>query len=158
MPQGLVCHKTVVHNALYVTIPIYHSRELFMHGVLCVTVTFALCSMPVVFQGLICHKVQYDIWLGLGLGFYWKHIGSFAYRACGTTDRVTQWDPLWVLRHIERGAYRHCDITGMLHIGLYPLEHADRLCGSCFLELLKENIILKKKGGGRGHRHIISGR
>ena len=44
-----------------------------------------------------------------------ENIGPCAYRACGTTDRVTL---LW---HIEHGVYRHCDITGMLHIGPYFL-------------------------------------
>ena len=43
--QGPIGHKPVVYYALCVTIPTCHSRELFMHRVLCVTVTFSLCTI-----------------------------------------------------------------------------------------------------------------
>ena len=34
---------------------------LYAQGFFCVMVIFALCTMPVVSQGLICHKAQYVI-------------------------------------------------------------------------------------------------
>ena len=105
MPKGPICLETVVRQALCVTIPICLSKEPFMHRVLCVTVTFFLCTTPVVSQGLLCHKVRYVIWSGLGFGPRWKHIGHFTYRACDATNRVTQ-----------RGPF--CDLENMVHVGI----------------------------------------
>lgn len=43
MPQGQMCHKPDVHNALCITILICHSRQLFKNRMLCVTVMCSLC-------------------------------------------------------------------------------------------------------------------
>ena len=45
--------KPVVHHVLRVTMPIYHSRELFMRRVVYVAVTLCLSDMS---QGPICHN------------------------------------------------------------------------------------------------------
>ena len=50
--QGSLFHSNVlfVYHASCVTIPKRHSSELFMHRALCFTVTFSLCTMPLVSQ------------------------------------------------------------------------------------------------------------
>ena len=85
-----------------------HSREVFIHRVLCVTVTLFLCTTPIVPQGLICPRfkitllsrprdmscaIALGVGEGVGLGSRWKHGGPCTYRACDTPDRVTQRNP-----------------------------------------------------------------
>ena len=45
---------SVPQGPIYVTSPLSHSRELFMHRVVCVTVTFSRCTIAVV---SLCHNV-----------------------------------------------------------------------------------------------------
>ena len=119
MPQGLICHKSVVCHALCDTIPICHSRELFMQKVLCVTVMLSLVTICHEVQYVICHMVM--VWVKVRVRIPVETYstlcidGIWHNRPCDPVGSL-----LW---HREHGAYQYCDIMGMLHLGPYPCHH-----------------------------------
>ena len=68
-----------------------------MHKALCVTVTFDLCTRPVVSQDLICHKVRYVICstvrVTVRAGIPLETYRIMCIKVCDTMDRATQWVP-----------------------------------------------------------------
>ena len=136
-----MCTMPFLSQCWYVTV-----ESSLCTGFFWVTVLLSSCTTPIVPQGLICHKVQYVVGLGLGFGSCGIHTGPCAYRACDTMDCTTQWDPFHDIQH---GAYWLCDRTGMFHIGLYLCEHwamtVSSLTLSCVSCLML--IFLYKYGG-----------
>ena len=81
------------------------------NGVLCITIMFSSCTMPLVSK--VWYITRSDKWYAIGWGFgpCWKHVGPCAiYRACDIPDCVTARSFLW---HI----YTAWCILGLLYKG-----------------------------------------
>ena len=110
-----MCHKLVVQSQSLMC----HKRVVPSHGLICDKARY-----------VICHMVRFRVRIQLETCWTLCVLGMWHNGPCDITG-----SNLW---HMEHGDYRHCDITGMLHIGPCPFKDPGfHVRGQWIIETLK---------------------